>query len=121
VSEFNNRVRAQRAAERRAQADAEAKGLPIFDAPKDNGTATSKAAARRVAPHVGTMLHAVWTALLDHPEGLTRAELVEVTGLGENTINPRSRTLLDSGFAYQQGERDGRAVLFADMTKARAA
>lgn len=102
-------TRARLDAERQRKAAAQVADLELFR-PLDNGTATSKAAAEHVAPHCRGMRRRVLEALAERG-GLTREEIVAVTGIKENSTNGRSREVLDAGWAVEDGVRDGRAVL----------
>lgn len=103
-------VRAKLAAERAAKAAQEVADLEMFRQ-LHNGTATSKAAAERVQPSAGSMRIDVLRALMFNYKGLTRSEIVAEAGLIENTVNARCRELVETGLAYEDGERDGRKVV----------
>jgi hypothetical protein len=51
-------------------------------------------------------------ALAGARHGLTRLEMTTAAGMPENSCNARTRELLDAGWAHEQGERDGRAVVW---------
>lgn len=110
---LSNAALQRRAAERRRQAEEQANDLPIFKSPPHNGTATSKAAADRIAPKAGTMRARVLEAIRLAPNGLTRAEVVARVGIKENSVNGRCSELLGAGLVREDGQRDGRAVLHA--------
>jgi hypothetical protein len=97
---------------RRGAAASEALG-PLFERPlPDNGTATSKAAAERARPAAETDRLAIFECLVLNPQGLTRLEIHERTGIKENTVNGRANDLVRAGMAVEHGVRDGRKVLF---------
>lgn len=118
-NEWSNRARQLRAAQRRERAEKETAGLELWGAsrPLDNGTATSRAAAEAIWPHVRGIKRAVLDEIHKAPEGLTRLELVERTGLKENTVNGRCAELLRAGLVVEVGTRNGRKIL---LTSARA-
>ena len=103
------RTRQRLADERSAKVVAQTSDLAMF-APH-NGTETSKAAAKRVAPKAAGYRLQMLDAL-NQVGGMTRAEIVAFTGLLENTVNGRSAEILEAKWAREDGVRDGRKVLW---------
>ena len=103
-----------RAPERRTPTTDTATGDLFAPAPPPhNGTETSKAAARKVAPHVSAMRAQVYDAIcMAGPGGITRSELAACTGIKKDTVNARVSELLTRGLVKQVGKRDGEGLLY---------
>lgn len=57
--------------------------------PAHNGSATSAAAARSIAPLVGTIRRRVLDFVRSQPDGATADEIEAALGLSGNTVRPR--------------------------------
>lgn len=90
--------------------------MTLWDVPH-NGTPTSRAAAARAQPT--RQEQAVIDALRAAPDGLTREELEDRTGLAGNAIRPRVWALVARGIVYEQGERPTRAGRAAAVVRLR--
>ena len=81
--------------------------------PPHNGTETSKAAAKKVAPHVSAMRAQVYDAIcMAGPAGATRSDIANNTGIKKDTVNARVSELLTRGLVKQIGKRDGEGLLY---------
>ena len=81
--------------------------------PPHNGTETSKAAARRIAPHVSAMRAQVYDAIcMAGPAGSTRSDIANAAGIKKDTVNARVSELLTRGLVKQIGKRDGEGLLY---------
>jgi hypothetical protein len=84
---------------------------PNFDRPPISGKrATSKAAARRVEPHVNTQRRALLdvfrnTAFHVEEYGFTDSELVIKANMPPNTLRPRRNELVEDGWITDTGHR----------------
>ena len=86
--------------------------MNLFTQPPDNGTATSKAAAKAV-PDAAKLRACVLAAIADAAAGLTREEIEAATGLSGNTVRPRVWELVRAGIVKPEGVRktqSGRAA-----------
>ena len=62
--------------------------------PATNYTPTSNAAAERIAPHINEQHRRILAAVRSAPDGLTRDEIEDVTGLAGNSVRPRVAELI---------------------------
>jgi Fic family protein len=84
----------------------------LFDRPPDNGTDTSKAAAKAV-PDAARLRACVLETIEAASAGLTREEIEAATGLSGNTVRPRVWELVRAGLVEPRGVRktqSGRAA-----------
>ena len=82
--------------------------------PYQRCSATSKAAAERIAPHAGAQEQQVLDAIRsarDH--GLTRQEIADALVMRLQSVCGRVDSLIKKVRVYENGRRDGRAVLMA--------
>ncbi|MFO0327750.1 MAG: MarR family transcriptional regulator [Gemmatimonadota bacterium] len=108
-----------RASKRRPPTDTATGDLFAPAPPPHNGTETSKAAAKKVAPHVSAMRAQVYDAIcVAGPAGVTRSDIASATGIKKDTVNARCSELLTRGLVKQVGKRDGEGLLFPTGTAA---
>jgi hypothetical protein len=102
-----------RASKRRPPTDTATGDLFAPAPPPHNGTETSKAAAKKVAPHVSAMRAQVYDAIcVAGPAGVTRSDIASATGIKKDTVNARCSELLTRGLVKQVGKRDGEGLLY---------
>jgi response regulator of citrate/malate metabolism len=85
--------------------------MNLFTQPPDNGTTTSKAAAKSV--DAATLRACVLETIEAAAAGLTREEIEAATGLSGNTVRPRVWELVHAGLVAECGTRrtaSGRAA-----------
>ena len=75
-----------------------------FDRPPANGTATSQAAADRVAPRTGQQAATIIATITEATDGLTRHEIAERCGLPLSSVCGRVRSLVLSGHLLERGD-----------------
>lgn len=78
-----------------------------------NGTLTSKAAARDIQPHAGTLR----ARILEHIrsrgiDGATDLEIERDTGIKGSTVRPRRGELRDAGLIHKTDRVRGRAAVW---------
>jgi hypothetical protein len=61
-------------------------------------SSTSLAAAKAILPKVNTIRHRILSLVREYPNGLTRDEIEELTGLPHTTSSARVRELFLHGF-----------------------
>jgi hypothetical protein len=67
---------------------------------------TAVAAAHKIKPHTGTQRTLVYKTLLAvYPEGLTDQEIIEITGIRQQSENPRRWELVKKGRVIPTEER----------------
>lgn len=74
---------------------------------RKRGPATSKAAACRATAWCTPQCDALLKALCKAPSGLTRAELIDATGIKESSACARLKDMADGGIVEVRGERMG--------------
>jgi hypothetical protein len=79
--------------------------LPLFDAPSQRASATSRAAAKRIAHSVPTLLAQVLAYIEQHPAGLTDEEVQLGLGMNPSTQRPRRIELQRDGMVAPAGTR----------------
>lgn len=66
---------------------------------------TSREAAFRIKPVSGPQRILVYKTLLAHPEGLTDQEIIEKTGMRQQSENPRRGELVKDGWVIPTAKR----------------
>jgi ribosomal protein S25 len=72
-----------------------------------DGPATQKRAARRAAAWTSPQCDAALKAICVAPDGLTRSQVVDRTGIKESSACARLRDMVDGGILVVRGERLG--------------
>lgn len=104
---------------------------PLLDyhpAPKArrNGPATQKRAAIKAARWCTDQCNTLLLAICAAPDGLTRAQVIDRTGIKESSACARLRDMVDGGILVVSGERPGpydtaqQVYYVTDKGKARA-
>lgn len=101
-------------AERQRKVADQVADLELFR-PLDNGTPTSRQAADRVAPYCRGQRRRVLEVLAG-AKGLTREEIALAGDMKKDSVNGRSAEILKAGWAREEGERDGQAILTITAT-----
>lgn len=77
----------------------------LFRAPH-NGTPTSKAAAEKVSRESAVSQRSrIMDALEQHPDGLTDAQIQDLTGIDQNGQRPRRWQLVNDGLVADSGRK----------------
>lgn len=79
--------------------------LPLFDAPSQRASATSRDAAERIAPGAPTLRVQVLAYIEQHPAGLTDEEVQLGLGMNPSTQRPRRIELQRDGMVAPAGTR----------------
>lgn len=79
--------------------------LPLFDAPCQRASSTSRAAAVAIAPAAPTLRAQVLAYIEQHPAGLTDEEVQLGLGMNPSTQRPRRIELVKAGLIREAGSR----------------
>lgn len=81
------------------------RALPLFDAPCQRASQTSRAAAVAISPAAPTLRAQVLAYIGQHPAGLTDEEVQVGLGMNPSTQRPRRIELVKAGLLRESGSR----------------